>query len=219
MTKKKRGIMMVVSIIAMFIAGASLGTFYYLSDRCGVESFLKKDISASNDQDLAADIRRMRLAEASAQQRRAVFDKLYRRVKSMNMQEQLAFINMGRRAMKNEAGTSMGKNIELLVLEFWGRKSREYMGMTPEERKAEIDKQIAREQAMEAARRTKQLANKLLGKPMESADSRATRHAGEIIQGASNALKSGNTSDRAAAAQFYTDLQQRRSELGLPAAF
>lgn len=202
----------------LIVAGSWIGWTMWVNAN-SVDNFLQKDISSATDKDLGDEIRRMNLTRASADQRRAVFEKLFARVKAMSMQDQLAFINMGRLILTNEVGTQAERNAKILVLEFWSKQARDYQAMSPEERKALMDKRIAQEQALEAARQAKRLADRLTGKAVESADARAARHAGEILQAATEAYKSANTSDRAAAAEFYTDLQKRRSQLGLPSEF
>lgn len=217
---KKKHIRFWAAFAAVILVSiALLAVYVYLYDSSGVDRFLQRNINAASNKELTEEIRRMNLQKASDMQRRAVFEKLYDRVKKMNFQDQLAFADMGRGALKQKKDAQFKRNVELLIIEFWARQARDYMKMSPEERQAKLEQEVAREAALEAARQAKRMANQLMGKKVENQDARAARHAKDMINAASDALKSANTSDRAAAAQLFTDYSKARAKHGLPGAY
>jgi len=210
---------MIAAVCAVVLAG---GAGVWMSVARGrqphgnIEQALKTDLKDYDDQQLMTMVEKLDLTGSTKQQRIDLFTRIKARFDAMPLALKLGMILSMRRVTLDHSNEALLNNGRLLMQAYWNQEIELYQKATPAQRQKMLDARIDEQEMYQDLQKWQDAAKSLFGGKPGPSEEELKQMRTEIVHAMVDAMTNGTPQDRAAGAQYFSDMQKRRSERGLP---
>jgi hypothetical protein len=215
---KRRRLFLAALLLAAAATGAWLA-FARPAPRGNIAQALQTDLSAADEKQMLALVAGLQLEGSSQQQRLELFERLKSRFDAMSLPEKLALILDVRSSLQKAPDGTLADNGRLLAQAYWNRELQAYQKAAPAERRKMIDARIDETLIYENLENLTNAARSLFRGQSGPSQDDLRQMRSQIVRALVDALQNGTPEERATASEYFLDMQNRRTERGLPNRF
>jgi hypothetical protein len=218
MSRRRLGFVILFPALALAVAGTWLA-LAPAAPRGNIAQALQTDLSSADDQKMLSLVSSLQLQGSTQRQRIEFFEHLKARFDAMSLTEKLALLLASRNVIQNAPDGPLANNGRVLMQAYWNRELKTYIQAPPEQRQKMLDARIDESLVYENLQNLQNAARGLFGNKSGPSNDDLLQMRTQITRALVDAMQNDSPEDRAAASQYFQDMQNRRTQRGLPNRF